>query len=57
MHDDGEGFDLEEVRITLGHGLSNMKTRANNVCGDVDICTEPGGGATVMAWVPFSKED
>jgi len=39
--------------MTLGHGLSNMQTRARNVGGDVEISSEPGNGATVLAWVPL----
>jgi two-component system, NarL family, sensor histidine kinase DevS len=56
VQDDGRGFDLEKVRLTLGHGLSNMQTRARNVGGDVDLTSEPGNGTTVLAWVPFSTE-
>ncbi len=56
VQDDGRGFDLSKVRLTLGHGLSNMQTRARNVGGDVDISSEPGGGTTVLAWVPFSAD-
>jgi two-component system, NarL family, sensor histidine kinase DevS len=55
VHDDGHGFDSENVRLTLGHGLSNMQTRARNVGGDVEISSEPGGGTSVMAWVPSTK--
>ncbi|HWQ46728.1 MAG TPA: GAF domain-containing sensor histidine kinase [Longilinea sp.] len=56
VHDDGRGFDLEKVKLTIGHGLSNMHTRARNAGGDVDISTEPGSGTTVLAWVPFGEE-
>ena len=40
--DDGRGFDQPKVKLTLGHGLSNMQTRAHNVGGDVEITSEPG---------------
>jgi two-component system sensor histidine kinase DevS len=53
VRDDGRGFDAARVRMTLGHGLSNMQTRARNVGGDVEISSEPGNGATVLAWVPL----
>ena len=33
VRDDGRGFNLEQVQQTLGHGLSNMGTRARNVGG------------------------
>lgn len=52
ISDDGQGFDLSKIRVSLGHGLSNMRTRARKVGGDVEITSEPGSGATVLAWVP-----
>ncbi len=55
--DDGRGFDPEKMQLTIGHGLSNMYTRARNVGGDVDITSEPDSGTTILAWVPFSDED
>ncbi|RPI30153.1 MAG: GAF domain-containing protein [Chloroflexota bacterium] len=53
ISDDGEGFDLRKMSVTLGHGLSNMHTRAYKVGGDVEITSEPGDGTTVLAWVPL----
>jgi signal transduction histidine kinase len=50
--DDGQGFDLSKMSVTLGHGLSNMHTRARKVGGDVEITAYPGEGTTVLAWVP-----
>ncbi len=55
--DDGRGFDLEKVKLTIGHGLSNIKTRASNVGGDVDISSEIGSGTSVLAWVPLPEFD
>jgi signal transduction histidine kinase len=40
------------MSVTLGHGLSNMHTRARKVGGDVEITSAPGEGTTVLAWVP-----
>ena len=50
--DDGLGFDLRKMSVTLGHGLSNMHFRAQKVGGEVEINSEPGSGTTVLAWVP-----
>lgn len=50
--DDGLGFELSRISVTLGHGLSNMTTRAHRVGGDVEINSSPGTGTTIMAWVP-----
>jgi signal transduction histidine kinase len=52
ISDDGKGFDQSRVRLSLGHGLSNMQTRAHNVGGDVEISSEPASGTTILAWVP-----
>ena len=54
ISDDGRGFDLRRMSISLGHGLSNMHTRARRVGGDVEITSEEGNGTTVLAWVPFN---
>jgi signal transduction histidine kinase len=55
MHDDGRGFNLREVTLTIGHGLANMQTRARNVGGDVELTSEPSRGTTILAWVPISN--
>jgi signal transduction histidine kinase len=57
VKDDGSGFDTEMVKTTIGHGLSNMQTRAHNAGGEIDITTEPEAGTSVMAWVPFKEEE
>jgi len=56
VHDDGRGFDPKKVQLTLGHGISNMQTRARNVGGDLEITTEPGEGTTIMVWMPYAQE-
>ncbi len=57
VSDDGHGFNTEKMELTIGHGLSNMHTRARNVGGDVEITSEPGAGTTILAWVPTVDED
>ena len=52
--DNGKGFDLRKMSVTLGHGLSNMHFRARKVGGDVEITSYPKQGTTVLAWVPLS---
>lgn len=56
ISDDGRGFDVSATRLTLGHGLSNMETRASNAGGELEISSEPGQGTTVLAWVPYTNE-
>ncbi len=52
IHDDGRGFDLEKMSMAIGHGLSNVQTRARSVGGEVDITSILGEGTTIFAWVP-----
>jgi two-component system, NarL family, sensor histidine kinase DevS len=57
IRDNGKGFDMENTKSSLGHGLSNMQTRARNVGGDLELTTEPGTGTTILTWVPFTTEE
>jgi len=52
IHDNGHGFEPEKMSMTLGHGLSNMHTRAHHVGGDVEITSSAGEGTSILAWVP-----
>jgi signal transduction histidine kinase len=52
ISDDGIGFDLRKMSVTLGHGLSNMHFRARKVGGDLEITSHPEQGTTILAWVP-----
>jgi two-component system, NarL family, sensor histidine kinase DevS len=51
--DDGKGFNVNNTIMNLGHGLSNMRSRAHKVGGEVEINSEPGEGTTILAWVPL----
>ncbi|HEX9017934.1 MAG TPA: GAF domain-containing sensor histidine kinase [Anaerolineaceae bacterium] len=57
ISDNGRGFDQNTTRSTLGHGLSNMQTRASNAGGELEISSEPDQGTTVLAWLPYTNED
>jgi len=52
IHDDGKGFDTEQMSAFIGHGLANMQTRARSTGGDIDITSVPNEGTTVFVWVP-----
>lgn len=54
VSDDGRGFDTSKVQLTLGHGLSNIQTRAHNAGGDIEMTSEPGAGTTILVWVPLN---
>jgi signal transduction histidine kinase len=52
INDDGNGFDMEKMSTSIGHGLANMQTRARSIGGDVDITSVIHEGTTILAWVP-----
>jgi len=52
IHDDGKGFEMEKMTVSIGHGLANMQTRARARGGDVVISSAVGEGTTVLAWIP-----
>ncbi len=56
VQDNGVGFALDKMSMTLGHGLSNMHTRIRNAGGEVEIISAPGEGTTVLAWLPREEE-
>ena len=53
IHDDGKGFD--ESRITPGNGLRNLRRRAAEMHGSVEIRSAPGQGTTVEFYAPFPQ--
>lgn len=57
IRDDGVGFNSDKVKINIGHGLSNIETRALNAGGEVDITSETGKGTSILAWVPLPEEE
>jgi signal transduction histidine kinase len=52
INDDGNGFDMEQLNVSIGHGLANMQTRAHSVGGEVDISSVLNEGSTILVWVP-----
>jgi signal transduction histidine kinase len=56
VSDNGRGFEFEKKKMSIGHGLANMQTRARNAGGDVEFTSEPNQGTTILAWVPNTNE-
>ena len=52
IKDDGKGFDLDQRKTSIGHGLANMQTRVHAVGGDIEISSTIGEGTTILVWVP-----
>ena len=50
VHDDGDGFDVNEARG--GTGLQGMADRLNAVGGSLTVVSSPGHGSTVGGRVP-----
>lgn len=46
VRDDGTGFDPRSVAGS-GHGLANMRSRAESADGDFQIVSDPGGGSLI----------
>jgi signal transduction histidine kinase len=55
VSDNGSGFEpeVQQRRPSLGH--ASMRERIRLLGGKLDIQSTPGGGTTVIAWVPISK--
>jgi len=54
--DDGEGFDLEEARLSAGLGLISMRERTNLAGGRFVISSQAGQGTRISATVPLRNE-
>jgi len=48
VRDYGQGFDLEKADANNGNGLSNMKKRAHQMGGELQITSENGEGTEVV---------
>ncbi|SHN31434.1 Histidine kinase-, DNA gyrase B-, and HSP90-like ATPase [Cyclobacterium lianum] len=56
--DNGKGFDLKKLEekghfSASGHGLFNIRERANFINGQCEIITEPGKGTSINISVPL----
>ena len=50
VQDDGQGFDV--TNTATGHGLENMRQRAQELGGSFTLETSPGKGTQVVIWLP-----
>jgi len=49
IKDDGKGFDMESIQAEgSGNGLKNMKRRAIEIGGKLDITSQPGIGTSII---------
>jgi signal transduction histidine kinase len=52
INDDGMGFDVDSMSLTIGHGLANINTRARSSGGEADISSVLNAGTTILVWIP-----
>jgi len=55
VSDLGAGFDPQDAINRRGLGLISMRERLQLVKGEISIKSQPGGGTTIHARVPFSS--
>jgi PAS domain S-box-containing protein len=55
VKDSGEGFDREAAKESRGLGLVSMQERLRLVHGELSINSQPKGGTTIHACVPFDS--
>jgi two-component system, NarL family, sensor histidine kinase DesK len=51
--DDGRGTSEERLTAAEGHGVRNMRERAEAIGGTLRVVTTPGEGTCVNAELPF----
>lgn len=55
IQDDGRGFDAAQPAPEGHFGLQGMKRRARRINGQLQIHSQPGGGACKSARSPFAS--
>ncbi|MFZ0544813.1 MAG: GAF domain-containing sensor histidine kinase [Candidatus Promineifilaceae bacterium] len=53
ISDDGLGFDAMKRNREVGHGLSNMRSRAASLDGSFELISAPGEGTTILLTLPY----
>ncbi|GMR09321.1 MAG: hypothetical protein BMS9Abin28_0139 [Anaerolineae bacterium] len=51
--DDGRGFDVQQQDQTVGHGLANMRARAEELGGSFEVESGLGRGTTIKLQLPL----
>ncbi len=53
IRDDGVGFNVQSKDYSVGHGLSNMRARAEDLDGTFEIMSIPGEGTSILLVLPI----
>jgi two-component system nitrate/nitrite sensor histidine kinase NarX len=57
IHDDGRGFDPEDVPEMAQYGLRGMRERAEMIGAELQIISAPHLGTTVQVSLPSRQEE
>jgi len=57
VEDNGDGFDLENTLIRPGGGLSNIRSRVENLGGNIFVDSMKNRGTIVSVMVPLKKPE
>lgn len=52
VSDNGRGFNADKARLSVGHGVANMESRARELEGDFQVDSQPDQGTTVTLTLP-----
>ncbi|MDP2965476.1 MAG: sensor histidine kinase [Pelolinea sp.] len=55
INDNGQGIEQPKPGRRVGHGLANMKARAEGVGGGIEVVSIRKQGTTLRAWVPVRR--
>jgi signal transduction histidine kinase len=55
VEDNGCGFDVDSRLQTTGHGLANMRARAEEHGGVFEVHSEPGAGTVILLRLPLDR--
>ncbi len=55
ISDNGQGIEQPKPGRRVGHGLANMKARAEGVGGGIEVVSIRKQGTTLLAWVPVRR--
>jgi len=56
ISDNGKGFDVPDSGKRIGHGLANMRARAESAGGGMEVISIRRQGTILTTWVPFISE-
>jgi two-component system nitrate/nitrite sensor histidine kinase NarX len=57
IHDDGTGFNVEDVPGPSQHGLRGMRERAELIGADLQVISKPSEGTAVSVRLPLEEKE